>query len=203
MLRLAKQLCSFLCSLLQSSLQILGQTHGLLEILSKAVSWFRQWPGQVAPWPRWPGARQTPAFSFTNLYYLPSSEFRNSGRFAAEILNPPEATVISSSTLHYLPSGEFRNSGRFAAEILNPPEAPIISSSTLHYLPSGEFRNSRRIAAEILEQLGPPKSGNSKCQILESTAWAPELPNLLNSWTPPKLGTPGASKQLCFFCGAI
>ena len=159
----------FLCSLLQSSLQILGQTHGLLEILSKVVSWFRQWPGQVAPWPRWPGARQTPAFSFTNLYYLPSSEFRNSGRFAAEILNPPEA--------------------------------PIISSSTLHYLPSGEFRNSRRIAAKILKQLGPPKSGNSKCQILESKAWAPELPNLLNSWGPPKLGTPEASKQLCFFWG--
>ena len=38
----------FLCSLLQSSLQILGQTHGLLEILSKVVSCFRQWPGQVA-----------------------------------------------------------------------------------------------------------------------------------------------------------
>ena len=161
----------FLCSLLQSSLQILGQTHGLLEILSKVVSWFRQWPGQVAPWPRWPGARQTPASSFTTLYYLPPSEFRNSGRFAAEILNPPEA--------------------------------PIISSSTLHYLPSGEFRNSRRIAAQILEQLGPPKSGNSKCQILESKAWAPELPNLLNSWGHQKLRTPEASKQLCFFWGYI
>ena len=156
----------FLCSLLQSSLQILGQTHGLLEILSKVVSWFRQWPGQVAPWPRWPGARQTPASSFTTLYYLPPSEFRNSGRFAAEILNPPEA--------------------------------PIISSSTLHYLPSGEFRNSRRIAAEILEKLGPPKSGNSKCQILESKAWAPKLPNLLNSWVP-RIG----NSNSCAFSGGV
>ena len=103
--------------------------------------------------------------------------------------------------LYYLPSSEFRNSGRFAAELLNPPEAPTISSSVLHYLPSGDFRNSRRIAAEILEQLGSQKSGNSKCQILESKAWAPELPNLLNSWGPPKMATPEASTQLCFFWG--
>ena len=53
------------------------------------------------------------------------------------------------------------------------------------------------------EQLGPPKSGNSKCQILDSRAWAPELPNLLNSWDPQKLETPEASKQLCFFWVAV
>ena len=159
-LQASKTVVLFLCSLLQSSLQILGQTHGLLEILSKVVSWFREWPGQVAPWPPLAWGQAGTSSSCTSLYYLPSSEFRNPGRFAAEILNPPEA--------------------------------PIISSSTLQYLPSGEFRNSRRIAAEILEQLGPPISGNSKCQILESKAWA-----------RPKLGTPEASKQLCFFWGAI
>ena len=53
------------------------------------------------------------------------------------------------------------------------------------------------------EQMGPPKSGNSKCQILDSRAWAPELPNLLNSWDPQKLETPEASKQLCFFWVAV
>ena len=53
------------------------------------------------------------------------------------------------------------------------------------------------------EQLGPPKSGNSKCQILDSRAWAPELPNLLNSWDPQKLETPEASKQLCLFWVAV
>ena len=84
-LQASKTFVLFLCSLLQSSLQIFGQTdglleicvlrlakqlcfscapfrnlvcrflgtHGLLEILSKVVSWFRQWPGQVAPWPHW------------------------------------------------------------------------------------------------------------------------------------------------------
>ena len=65
-LRLAKKLCFFSCSLLQSSLQILGQTHGLLEILSKVVSWFRQWPGQVAPWPRWPWGQADTSFQFYN-----------------------------------------------------------------------------------------------------------------------------------------
>ena len=99
----------FLCSLLQSSLQILGQIDGLVEILSKVVS--RHWPGQVAPWARWPGARQPPASSFSTLYYLPSGEFRNSPRLAAKILNPPKAPSINSSTLHG-PSTGFGNSAR-------------------------------------------------------------------------------------------
>ena len=110
-LQASKTVVLFLCSLLQSSLQIFGQTDGLVEIVSKVVSWFRHWPGQVAPWPRWPGARQPPASSFSTLYYLPSGEFRNSRRLAAKILNPLKAPSINSSTLHDLPSGELPTSG--------------------------------------------------------------------------------------------
>ena len=41
----SKTVVRFLCSLLHSSLQLFGQTAGLLQILGKVVSRFRNWPG--------------------------------------------------------------------------------------------------------------------------------------------------------------
>ena len=155
----------FLCSLLQSSLQILGQTHGLLEILSKVVSWFRQWPGQVAPWPRWPGAAWGQADTSST-----SIQFYNPLLFAFERI--PQLWPICCRNPK--PS---RNTNH---QFFNPP---LFAFGRIPKLSPNCCRN--------LEQLGPQKSGNSKCQILESKAWAPELPNLLNSWGPRKLGTPG------------
>ena len=147
-----------MCSLLQSSLQILGQTQGLLEILSKVVSWFRQWPGQVAPWPRWPGEADTSIQFYNPLLFA----FERSPKLWPICCRNPKPSRSTNHQFFNPPLFTFGRIPKLSPNCCRNPRTVGAPKIWKLQMPNSGIYSLGSRTPKPAEQLDPPKTGNSR-----------------------------------------